>query len=50
MVYSLRDYQLETFSININKFMHNGEIVMERTYFLFAHEGEVVDVTNKIQE
>lgn len=48
--YSLKDYQLETFNININKFMHNGEITNERTYFLFLHEGEVSDVTNKISK
>ncbi|MBB6622793.1 B12-binding domain-containing radical SAM protein [Clostridium gasigenes] len=46
--YSLKDYQLEIFSVNINKFINEGEIVMEKTYFLFAHEGEVIDVTSKI--
>ncbi|MGL5354911.1 MAG: B12-binding domain-containing radical SAM protein, partial [Clostridium sp.] len=46
--YSFKDYQLESFCININSFMHNDEIVKEKTYFLFAHEGEVIDVTNEI--
>ena len=46
--YSLKDYQLEAFSININKFILNGEIKIEKTYFLFGHEGKVVDITGKI--
>ena len=46
--YSLKDYQLEGFSINIKRFIQNGEIVKERTLFLFSHDSEVIDVTNEI--
>lgn len=46
--YSLKGYQLEAFGIDINKFIQQNEIVKERTYFLFAHEGEGVDVTKEI--
>ena len=46
--YSLKEYHLETFNININKFAQSDEISTERTYFLFSHNGEVIDVTNSI--
>ncbi|MEG2291207.1 MAG: B12-binding domain-containing radical SAM protein [Clostridium sp.] len=48
--YSLKEYQLETFCININRFILSGEVIKEKNYYLFAHEGEVIDVTKEINK
>ncbi|GAB6169454.1 B12-binding domain-containing radical SAM protein [Clostridium carnis] len=46
--YSFKDYYLESFSININEFMHNGKVINEKSYYLFGYGGEIIDINNKI--
>ena len=42
--YSFRDYYVEKFWININKFIQSGEIEEKDTYMLFGYEENVVEI------
>ena len=42
--YSFRDYYVEKFCININKFIQSGEIEEKDTYMLFGYEENVVEI------
>lgn len=42
--YSFRDYYVENFCININKFIQSGEIEEKDTYMLFGYEENVVEI------
>jgi radical SAM superfamily enzyme YgiQ (UPF0313 family) len=46
--YSLKDYYLEKFCININKFVYSSIIVEEESYFLFGYNGNVIDITENV--
>lgn len=46
--YSFKDYYLEKFCININKFVYSSVVVEEESYFLFGYSGEVIDITENI--
>lgn len=46
--YSFKDYYLEKFCININKFVYSSEIVEEYSYFLFGYGGDIIDITECI--
>ncbi|ATD55646.1 B12-binding domain-containing radical SAM protein [Clostridium chauvoei] len=46
--YLLKNYHVESFSINIDKFMHNGKVINEKTYYLFGHEGDIINITEEI--
>lgn len=47
-VYSFRDYYLEVFNININKFILSSIVSEERDYYLFDKEGNMINITDKI--
>ena len=42
--YSFRDYYVEKFCININKFIQSGEIEEKDTYMLFGYEENQVEI------
>ena len=42
--YPFRDYYVEKFCININKFIQSGEIEEKDTYMLFGYEENVVEI------
>ena len=46
--YLLKNYYVESFGINIEKFMHNDEILKGKSYYLFGYEGDIIDITKEI--
>jgi radical SAM superfamily enzyme YgiQ (UPF0313 family) len=40
--YSFREYHLEKFKINIDKYIQNGEIIEENTYYLFNDKADYI--------
>ena len=48
--YSFKDYYLESFDININKFKEDSIIVKEKDYYLFGYGGDIINITDEINE
>ncbi|WP_066895339.1 B12-binding domain-containing radical SAM protein [Clostridium nigeriense] len=48
--YSFKDYYLESFNININKFKNDSIISNEKDYYLFGYGGDIVHITDEINE
>ena len=48
--YSFKDYYLESFDININKFKEDSIIVKEKDYYLFGYGGDIIHITDEINE
>ncbi|AYE35074.1 B12-binding domain-containing radical SAM protein [Clostridium septicum] len=46
--YLLKNYYVESFGINIEKFMHNDKILKGKSYYLFGYEGDIIDITKEI--
>lgn len=46
--YSFKDYYIESFKIDINKFINEGEISENKTYFLFGYDTGVVEIEDLI--
>lgn len=48
--YSFKDYYLESFDININKFKEDSIIIKEKDYYLFGYGGDIINITDEINE
>lgn len=48
--YSFKDYYLESFDININKFKADSIIIKEKDYYLFGYGGDIIHITDEINE
>ena len=46
--YSFKDYYIESFKFDINKFINEGEISENKTYFLFGYDTGVVEIEDLI--
>lgn len=46
--YSLKEYHLEKFCININEFVYSSTVVEGNSYFLFGYNGDVIDITEEV--
>lgn len=42
--YSFKDYYLESFNININKFIYENEIIYEKDYYLFGYKNDIIHI------
>lgn len=47
--YSLRDYHIEKFYININLFIEDLGVKLEEDFYLFGYEGEIINITKEIK-
>ena len=47
--YSFRENYIESFIININDFVKDSYVNKEKVYFLCSYDGEMEDITSKIQ-
>ena len=45
--YSFKDYYLESFNININKFIYENEIVYETDYYLFGYKNDIIHINKE---
>ena len=48
--YSFKDYYIESFCVDINKFIDEEVINKNRSYFLIGYEGDIIDITNKVSK
>lgn len=46
--YSFKDYYIEGFCIDINKFIKHGEIEEKQSYFLFGYDGEIIEIDDLV--
>ncbi|WP_196001321.1 B12-binding domain-containing radical SAM protein [Clostridium sp. 1001271B_151109_B4] len=46
--YSFKDYYIEVFCIDINKFIKHGEIEEKQSYFLFGYDGEIIEIDDLV--
>lgn len=46
--YSFKEYYLESFNININKFKEFSTIIKEKDYYLFGYGGDIVHISEEI--
>lgn len=47
--YSLRDYYLEKFNINIDLLIRDLDVKLEEDFYLFGYEGEIINITKEIR-
>ena len=45
--YSFKDYYLESFNININKFIDENQIVYEKDYYLFGYKNDIIHINKE---
>lgn len=43
--YSFKEYHLEKFSINMERYIENGEIIKEENYYLFDNDGKFISIS-----
>ncbi|WP_300381983.1 B12-binding domain-containing radical SAM protein [Clostridium sp.] len=46
--YSLRDYYIERFYINIDCFIKDMEVKLEEDFYLFGYKGEIINITKEV--
>lgn len=46
--YSFKDYYVEGFCIDINKYIKTGEIEERESYFLFGYDGDIIEIDNLV--
>ena len=46
--YSFKDYYVEGFCIDINKYIKTGEIEERESYFLFGYDGHIIEIDNLV--
>ena len=46
--YSFKEYYLESFNININKFKEFSTIIKEKDYYLFGYGGDILHISEEI--
>ena len=39
---------MKKFNIDIEKFISEGDISNKRSYYLFGHEGEIINITDRV--
>lgn len=47
--YSFREHYIESFIININDFVKDNYVNKEKVYFLCSYDGDMEDITSKVQ-
>lgn len=47
--YSFKEYHIDKFNIDMEKYINEKKIQIEEKYYIFGEEGKVLDITKKIQ-